>query len=60
MYAKAERKASVMPMMLSLFGVNPILWASFASFMRVFWIFFFSFVSMSGFLRIVFLNEQGV
>ena len=30
-YARAERKAKTMPVALTLFGVNPILWAAFAS-----------------------------
>jgi len=30
-YARAERKAKAMAMALVLFGVNPILWAAFAS-----------------------------
>lgn len=47
MYARAERKAKTMPIALILFGVNPILWAAFASVVRIVWTFFFSFVSMA-------------
>jgi len=47
-YARADRKARVMPMALIMFGVNPILWAAFASVVSVCWIFCLSFVSICG------------
>jgi len=45
-YASAERKAKTMPIALMVLGVNPILWAAFASAASIFWIFSFSLVNI--------------
>lgn len=45
-YAVADAAASVMPIVVIVFGVRPIFVAAFAWFCRSFWVFCFSFVSI--------------